>query len=334
MMDKQKKYTHLIENCNSLVKAYTEIILEKYTGDSLSTAYWRLRDGKGLQTYTDKSNLNTWSSIVTEVRRFFASPASLSMSMHKELHDYRQQKLDEMEAYKDWLANGSTPLYLYEANANTGDKLVVHEVATYYALNEICRLNAFSADMVESQLKDKGLDPNPKSASSKAFVEAFKNALKDFWSNNMDAILKSEFKIYTEILPLWEEAEQIKEQNEKESFSLIFDRLKQNYGYTYVYPTNDRVYHIRTDMDHRSSIGAKLNATLNWIHRIENKSAIHTDIYEADLMVIDEFKRWKFDVKSKKEQGIKPDSEECFHKVIDALDRIKVPAITTDKSDG
>lgn len=325
-MDKQKKYTHLIENCNSLIKEYTDLTLERCTGDTISIAYWRLREGKGLQTYTDKNNLDTWSRIVTEVRRVFASPAPLPAELHDDLYKFRQEKLDKMEEYKDWLAYGSKPSYLYEVLSVDGDDIDVHAIATNFALNEICTASGFSTIQVEAELQEQGLDPNPKSGTSKDYVKAYKEALRDFWQTSSQTIKPIENRIYVEILPLWQSAMKMAEENPKIQAHSKFMDLLTLQGYSYEYPKADKVYHIRTDMDHRSSVGAKINSTLNWIHQVDDKSANHTAIYDANFQTIEEFKAWKADEKQRRtDKSYKSDSEECFRIVMDAVRNIKIP---------
>ena len=58
-MKPQVKYTHITERCSSIIKAFASLRIEQQTGDTVSAAYWRLREGKGLLTPFDKEKRST-----------------------------------------------------------------------------------------------------------------------------------------------------------------------------------------------------------------------------------------------------------------------------------
>ena len=112
MINEKNKYTHIIESCSQFLKAYNYVVLERYTGDTLSGAYWRLRDGKGLVTYQDRRSLVAISKQITRIRRFCSSPVPLTEIEYNYVRDIRESLLEKMEGYRDWLAKGSVPEYL------------------------------------------------------------------------------------------------------------------------------------------------------------------------------------------------------------------------------
>jgi hypothetical protein len=51
---KNTKYTHITERCSSILRDFASSRIEQQTGQPVSRAYWRLRDGLGLLTIRDQ----------------------------------------------------------------------------------------------------------------------------------------------------------------------------------------------------------------------------------------------------------------------------------------
>lgn len=110
-MERKKKYTHIIETTNGFLKAGVRCRL-KLHGYSMSEAYWRLRQGKGLVSAYDKETFELWSNMITQLRRFMGSPIKLSPGEHIKLQKVKEEVLEKMEIYRSTIETGVVPVYL------------------------------------------------------------------------------------------------------------------------------------------------------------------------------------------------------------------------------
>lgn len=253
MANERTKYTHITARCSQLLKALTYVTLERCTGDTLSSAYWRLKEGKGLLTYKDKESLKVWSDQITQVRRFYASPVPLSKYEHDRFYDLRDNLLTRMEAYRDWLASGSNPAYL----TDTAD----HEYSDITLEMTVGELNAqiINADL-ESQ--------------------------KDFWrSLDIKELLRCDNYIFHKVASYLEHM----------SKSQALDKIGEEFNYHRL--LTDKVWQIRTDLEHRSSVGAAINDIMYWMYDVPSKSIGNSVILEHNKTVIDRFIQWKVNTK-------------------------------------
>lgn len=120
-MNRSKKYTHLIARCSRTAKRISATQLKKYCGYTLSDAYWRMEEGKGLITLYDQKSFELWSDIMNNVARI-KPLSSLTTEAYKEFCKLRSNVWKKMESYREWLENGSEPLYV--SNLTCGNKIL------------------------------------------------------------------------------------------------------------------------------------------------------------------------------------------------------------------
>lgn len=282
MANENTKYTHRIEKCCQLLKALCYVTLERYTGDTLSCAYWRLREGKGLLTYEDKRMLDVWSKQITKVRRYCSSPVALPISKHKEMSSKRNELLDRMETYRDWLSYGSKPLYLTDLTHHDYSAITL-EMAVSHLFPEISQAD------VDTQ--------------------------KEFWqSHHFKEILEYDDKIFNRLSPIFENSDSI-----ADAILTIMDNTDLR---TLPY---DKVWQIRTDMERRSSINARINSIMNWMFMVLDRcTSEHKKIIENNERIIDEFISWKMKTKEslKAKETIK---DNCYEIISELISKIQVP---------
>jgi len=192
MANETTKYTHRIEKCCQLLKALCYVTLEKYTGDTLSCAYWRLREGKGLLTYEDKSMLDIWSKQITKVRRYCSSPKGLPLKEYEILKKKRNDLLEKMEKYRDWLAVGSKPIYLTDQTHHDDSNITLDITVTHLYPDIVC------AD-IETQ--------------------------KEFWrSRPFDKILIEDEKIYKKLNPVFKSSQTL-----ADAIDIIYEKTNYNF---------------------------------------------------------------------------------------------------------
>lgn len=194
MINEKIKYTHIIESCSQLLKAYNYVILEKFTGDTLSSAYWRLREGNGLVTYQDRKILVATSKQITKIRRFFSSPIALDENSYKEVRNMRENLLERLESYRDWLAQGSAPVYLTQQ--------ADHEYNEYTLEMAVRRIGSevIIADIEKQKKFWRSVDINKIIACDRIIYEKVR---KEFESakNRSDALMKIAEKYWYKVLP-------------------------------------------------------------------------------------------------------------------------------------
>lgn len=302
MANENTRYTHIIEKCCPLLRALCYDTLARYTGETLSRTYWRIREGKGLLTYQDKANLDRWSKQITSVRRFFSSPLSISVDQYEELRVVRDTILERMEKYRDWLAYGSKPVYLTQ--------VADHD----YALTT---LNFTLSKMFDEYVKEnetEDVDATP--------------YLKEFWQSlNIEHLLARDSEVFEDLKPIFLLAENDDKYNADEAFVLK--------GYKYLEYT--KVWQIRTDMDNRSSKMANINGIMNWLWEVPTKSEGHELCMEDNDTLIRNIVEWKNvikeDQKRRKALGgsFSPEEkDEVFCHIMDGLKTLRVPDFPQD----
>lgn len=300
MANENTKYTHLIEKCCPILRELCYVTLERYTGETLSRTYWRLQEDKGLLTYQDKANLDAWSKQITSVRRFFSAPFSLSDNQYDHLVENREKVLDRMERYRDWLAIGSKPTYVTELTQHdNGKNKNTHDYAEH------------TLEFAVNRLYDKFLKDNEGAS------------ITDFWKSlDMSDLIDTDKKIWEDLKPIFDR------KDEDENYNWVFAILDKHYDWL---PYN-KVWQIRTDMEHRSSKKARINDNLNWLCHVPNRSEGVEEILNANDITIREIVEWKNtikeEVKRRKQEGKKfsvEEKAELFHHLMEELDLIAIP---------
>ena len=134
-MKRNKKYTHLTARCYITAKQISICQLKKYCGYTLSEAYWRLDDGKGLMSLYDQESFEQWSEVMNGVARI--KPLSRLMPIEYEnFCAYRNLIWENMESYRHWLEHGTEPVYFRQIASSTG----IDEVFLYKAAERLFEL--------------------------------------------------------------------------------------------------------------------------------------------------------------------------------------------------
>lgn len=105
------KYTHITGKCSKFLKAGAAVRLKRHNY-TLSAAYWRLRDGKGLISAYDQKTLDLCFKLITQIRRYLGSPVPLSDEYYNSLFTRKKTVIDAMEKYRTKLEFGAKPEYL------------------------------------------------------------------------------------------------------------------------------------------------------------------------------------------------------------------------------
>lgn len=118
-MERRKKYTHITARVNKISKLVSKHKLKYLCNYTLSEAYWRLDEGKGLLHIYDQESFNIWSDLMNQISKM-TSPAPLSKGQHEELCSHRYYIWDKMEEYRTWIDKGTYPTqlqtYAYDRN--------------------------------------------------------------------------------------------------------------------------------------------------------------------------------------------------------------------------
>lgn len=295
-MKRQTKYTHITERCSSIIKALASLQIEQQTSDTVSAAYWRLREGKGLLTPFDRESLDQWCQIITDVRKYAASPYPLEDKLRQQLKDRRESLIEKMEEYRDWIAFGSIPTYMYENCTHPN----ITKITLEYCLSGMLvrKSGMFPNEIPAEELKGwlKEIDIQELIYLSNDYATKFPN-LADY-----------QLRYYISEFKGWPAG---------------FKELQA-----------DKAWQIRTDMEHRSSVGAKINERLAWIHEVETKTTEHREVITQCMVAMLQFKIWKEKqraaIKIAKGNGEKPhyNEQDVFMKVLELLNKIEVPEFT------
>ena len=118
-MERRKKYTHITARVNKISKLVSKCKLKDLCNYTLSEAYWRLDEGKGLLHNYDQESFNIWSDLMNQIAKM-TSPAPLFKQQHEQLCSHRNYIWNKMEEYRTWIDKGTYPTqlqtYAYERN--------------------------------------------------------------------------------------------------------------------------------------------------------------------------------------------------------------------------
>ena len=118
-MKRNKKYTHITARVYGTAKDVSICQLRKYCNCTLSEAYWRLNDGKGLMSLYDQESFSLWSELMNEVA-VIKSSIPLQKFEYEWLFSARYRVWHNMESYRVWLENGSSPIYISDIASSNG----------------------------------------------------------------------------------------------------------------------------------------------------------------------------------------------------------------------
>lgn len=110
-MERRKKYTHITARVNTISKLVTKCKLKDLCNYTLSEAYWRIDEGKGLVHIYDQESFNIWSELMNQIAKM-SSPDPLSKGQYEELCNIRHNLWNKMEEYRSWIDKGSMPIKL------------------------------------------------------------------------------------------------------------------------------------------------------------------------------------------------------------------------------
>lgn len=130
------KYTHIIEPCNSLLRTGVSWRLKTH-GYTMSAAYWRLREGKGLVSLYDQETFRLCSNLITAIRRFMGSPIPMTKTQYLNFKELKEQKLSELESYRTIIEAGIRPYKFSDGIEQTP----IERVITGYIGNEFFDLS-------------------------------------------------------------------------------------------------------------------------------------------------------------------------------------------------
>ena len=247
------KYTHLIERCSSFLRTGIAWKLKEH-GYTFTGAYWRLREGKGLMSAYDQESLKIWSSLITAVRRGTAPLVKLKPEDQAVLKAKKENLLQHMEAYRDWIEQGSIPQYLHDG---TSPSVMEHLL--------VMRVGDPRWYTPEQQLEIwQQLDLDNIICEAKQCMQQIKAYADDY----------------------------VAASDERKGMMQKPDEWTAcHFGRRFI---KDKVWQIRTGHDDRSSVGAGINDRLNFIWDIPSQTDVkHRDIYEANHKVLDDYRQWK-----------------------------------------
>lgn len=333
-LNKNTKYTHLIERCNVAMRALAKWRCREVCGYTLSEAYWRIRDNKGLMNTFDRETLELWSKVITKFRRHSGCPVTLDDGDYNALKASRERILKEMERYRDMLVYKAEKeperlcgdydfladaAILEQFNLNNLDWKLLDEDSLdgfiksidYDAINQrvndlIPRYRAFIKDQNEKIAELRKQEEAIGEAYSNRVEAAIKAGLDD---TSINAIRKEGQKKGEEI------HNKISVQISRDFYMELpgklrgkLQRVEDDVIYIEVKDKNDerkdkvkakyKVWQIRTDMAHRSSKGADISDTLYNFWDVKQYTDDDTrQIIIDDLKCIDDYLQWKIDWK-------------------------------------
>lgn len=323
MSNKNIKYTHLIEKCSSVFRTMTKWRLQETCGYTLSETYWRLREGRGLLSYFDQETLELWSQLITQFRRFAGSPLAIDRECYNSIGDTKSKLLDEMEEYRTWLADGVQPGYL-------GDSLLfVCEVVQEHFLNNGKKWQ----EMNESELLEylRGIDYDVLLKRADEVQEHFRQhckicekCIENLEEEERELTMRLKKKEISE-KEYTKEIRKIKKAIKMNEYPLLaFYDLEGNRSENFMPVEPDKVWQIRTDIDHRSSKDARISATLNLIWNVASKSTDeHRKIIDENMKVMSEFRGWKADIVAKNKAHKEKYGKSMLYEQNEILGRLK-----------
>lgn len=332
MSNKNIKYTHLIEKCPSVFRTMTKWRLQETCGYTLSETYWRLREGRGMLSYFDQETLELWSQLIAQFRRFTGSPLAIDREYYNSIRDTKSELLDKMEEYRTWLANGVQPDYL------GGGLPFVCEVVQEHFLNNGKKYQEMNESEQLEYLKSIDYDVLLKRADE--VQEHFRQHCKRC-EKRIEELREEERELTMRLgkkeISEGEHKKEIRKIEKAVKMSeyplLVFYDLERSRSENFTYLELDKVWQIRTDIDHRSSKDARISATLNLIWNVASKSTEeHRKIIEENMKVVSEFRAWKADIIAKNKahkvkygKSMQYDQNEILGRLKCLFDAIHVP---------
>ena len=253
---KNTKYTHITERCSSILRDFASSRIEQQTGQPVSRAYWRLRDGLGLLTISDSETLGMWCGPHHPCTKVHWPPVSLDSNL-RQTQDKRDALIDKMEEYRSWLTFGSMPILLLRQ------------------LWEYCRCQ------------------NP------AWICPFRNSLWQIWNVRLQKFPQKNSKGWLDKIDTNDLIGIARHFYPQFNINLAEYQLREYIKTNGAWNTGfheleaDKAWQIRTDMEHRSSIGAKINERLLWFDRIRTSLPTTKDSIMQNLATIKVHRIWK-----------------------------------------
>lgn len=253
------KYTHIVEKCSAFLRAGSSVRLKRHNY-TMSEAYWKLRDGKGLVSSYDQKTLQLLSEMITLFRRRLGYPVRIDMVDYLRFGEERNSMLHNFELFRDIVGAGQNPEYMYE---------------NHYVV------------AVERVLKRR-IGKNYLYLNSDEYIR-FWNSLS---LDDMQQELYKEDSIYAKELEWYDS---LSDEEKKKT-------LPPGSGDGFF---RDKIWQIRTDLEHRSSKNANISLRLNFIWDIPSiTNEKHRNIINNNMNVIDRWVLFKNDIKQKKEAGV------------------------------
>ena len=226
-MERKKKYTHIIEKAVRFLKIGVSLRLKQHSY-TMSDAYWRLRDGKGLISSYDQETFKICSDLITQIRRYMGSPVALHRQDYNRIKSSKEDIIDILEFFRKKIENGVKPQYIYD---NCEFK------TANFALRELLREK--SIELTEQTLDE---------------------VIADFWENLDEERM---FKIIAdkdaEIVEALEKYAALSEEEKIKCHGEPYDNVLFRF---------DSVWQIRTDYERKSSIEVNINKRLCFIWNI------------------------------------------------------------------
>ena len=108
-----KKYTHITGRCSGFLRTGVSVRLKRHNY-TMSEAYWRLREGKGIVSSYDQETLISLSKMITQFRRRMGYPVRIDMLDYLRFEEERDSILRNFELFRDIVGAGQNPEYMYE----------------------------------------------------------------------------------------------------------------------------------------------------------------------------------------------------------------------------
>lgn len=253
-----KKYTHITGRCSGFLRTGVSVRLKRHNY-TMSEAYWRLREGKGLISAYDQETLELLSKMITQFRRRLGYPVRIDILDYLRYAEERNEMLHNYELLRDVVGGGTQPEYMYENHYVVAVKRVL-----------------------KKRIGENYLDLN-----SDEYIRFWESLSLD----DMQDELYKEDSIYEEELDLYNSlSDEDKENTIPPGSNSVFER--------------DKLWQIRTDLEHRSSKNADIGPLLNYLWDIPSQTnEEHRNIIKNNMHVIARWVNFKEEVKSNKSKG-------------------------------
>lgn len=330
-MERKRKYTHITAKVSPIVRAISKWRMDVTCGITLSEAYWRLCEGKGLVNRQDKELLDIWSDIVTLCRRFTGAPLPIDYELSKELRGIRNDLFERMEKYRDWLAKGNQVVRLSDLCHTEGTRRELE-----YAIRMVAQPLYAGQEKDDMAVWDKLKAVSGEQADEIAQAVNYDQvlAIAQEEGQKLDKELDS---IKKRIANLRRENAKLEKQGAE--LKILMENLDKIDDLSTAYlmaghPGLPRtaLYQIRADMDHRKSDTELIGHTLYLLWDVPSKTdEAHRAIMDKNLAVLDELQQWKAKKKAEwkadKEANPKAhyDGDALFAETCSYIERLAIP---------